>query len=131
MAMSYGMTKTVARPFVDVVADVRSALADQGFGVITEIDMKATLKKKIDVDIDDQVILGACSPSHAYQALQADESIGLLLPCNVTVRASGDSTIIEMINPQTMVDLSSSPAMAGVADEVGNKLRSALEAITD
>jgi len=128
--MSYGMTKTVSRPFTDVVADVRTALADQGFGVITEIDMQATLKKKIDVDIADQVILGACSPSHAYKALQADPSIGLLLPCNVTVRSEGDSTVIEMINPQTMVDLSASPEMAAVADDVGNKLRLALDAIT-
>jgi uncharacterized protein (DUF302 family) len=127
--MSYGMTKTITRPFADVVADVRSALAEQGFGVITEIDMKATLKNKIDVDIDDQVILGACSPSHAYRALQADQSIGLLLPCNVTVRANGDETVIEMINPQTMVDLSDSPAMAVVADEVGSKLRAALDSL--
>ena len=127
--MSYGMTKTIARPFADVVADVRSALAEQGFGVITEIDMKATLKNKIDVDIEEQVILGACSPSHAYRALQADQSIGLLLPCNVTVRANGDETVIEMINPQTMVDLSDSPDMAVVADEVGSKLRAALDTL--
>jgi len=127
--MSYGMTKTISRPFAEVVADVRSALAEQGFGVITEIDMKATLKNKIDVDIDEQVILGACSPSHAYRALQADESVGLLLPCNVTVRASGDVTVIEMINPQTMVDLSDSPDMAAVADEVGSKLRAALDSL--
>jgi uncharacterized protein (DUF302 family) len=127
--MSYGMTKTVARPFADVVADVRSALAEQGFGVITEIDMKATLKKKIDVDIDDQIILGACSPAHAYRALQADESIGLLLPCNVTVRAAGDTTVVQMIDPQTMVDLSDSPEMSLVADEVGSKLRAALDAL--
>lgn len=127
--MSYGMTKTITRPFADVVADVRLALAEQGFGVITEIDMKATLKNKIDVDIDDQVILGACSPSHAYRALQADQSVGLLLPCNVTVRAQGEETVIEMINPQTMVDLSDSPDMAAVADEVGSKLRAALDSL--
>jgi uncharacterized protein (DUF302 family) len=127
--MSYGLTKTITRPFADVVADVRSALAEQGFGVITEIDMKATLKNKINVDIDDQVILGACSPSHAYRALQADQSVGLLLPCNVTVRAQGEETVIEMINPQTMVDLSDSPDMAAVADEVGSKLRAALDSL--
>lgn len=127
--MSYGLTKTITRPFADVVADVRLALAEQGFGVITEIDMKATLKNKIDVDIDDQVILGACSPSHAYRALQADQSVGLLLPCNVTVRAQGEETVIEMINPQTMVDLSDSPDMAAVADEVGSKLRAALDSL--
>ena len=127
--MSYGLTKTVHRPFADVVADVRAALAEQGFGVITEIDMKATLKKKLDVDVEEQVILGACSPSHAYRALQADPSIGLLLPCNVTVRREGAATVVEMINPQTMVDLSAAPQMAVVADEVGEKLRTAMSAI--
>lgn len=127
--MSYGLTKTIDRPFVDVVADVRTALADQGFGVITEIDMKATLKKKLDVDVEEQVILGACSPSHAYRALQADASIGLLLPCNVTVRQEGTATVVEMINPQTMVDLSDAPDMAAVADEVGEKLRAAMSAV--
>ena len=127
--MSYGLTKTVHRPFADVVEDVRAALADQGFGVITEIDMKATLKKKLDVDVEEQVILGACSPSHAYRALQADPSIGLLLPCNVTVRQVGDDTVVEVIDPQTMVDLSDAPDMAAVADEVGEKLRAAMSAI--
>ena len=127
--MSYGLTKTMNRPFADVVEDVRAALADQGFGVITEIDMKATLKKKLDVDVEEQVILGACSPSHAYRALQADASIGLLLPCNVTVRQVGDDTVVEMIDPQTMVDLSAAPDMAAVADEVGEKLRTAMSAI--
>lgn len=129
--MSYGLTKTIQRPFADVVADVRAALADQGFGVITEIDMKATLKKKLDVDVEEQVILGACSPSHAYRALQADPSIGLLLPCNVTVRSDGAATVVEMINPQTMVDLSAAPDMAAVADEVGGKLRAAMSAIAN
>lgn len=127
--MSYGLTKTVHRPFADVVEDVRAALADQGFGVITEIDMKATLKKKLDVDVEEQVILGACSPSHAHRALQADPSIGLLLPCNVTVRQVGDDTVVEVIDPQTMVDLSDAPDMAAVADEVGEKLRAAMSAI--
>ena len=129
--MSYGLTKTIQRPFADVVTDVRAALADQGFGVITEIDMKATLKKKLDVDVEEQVILGACSPSHAYRALQADPSIGLLLPCNVTVRRNGAATVVEMINPQTMVDLSAAPDMAAVADEVGGKLRAAMSAIAN
>lgn len=127
--MSYGLTRTVHRPFADVVEDVRAALADQGFGVITEIDMKATLKKKLDVDVEEQVILGACSPSHAHRALQADPSIGLLLPCNVTVRQVGDDTVVEVIDPQTMVDLSDAPDMAAVADEVGEKLRAAMSAI--
>lgn len=127
--MTYGLTKVVQRPFDEVVADVRAALAEQGFGVITEIDMKATLKNKLDVDVEEQVILGACSPSHAYRALQADASIGLLLPCNVTVRAQGPDTIVEMINPQTMVDLSAAPEMVAVADEVGAKLQAAMTAL--
>lgn len=127
--MSYGITKTVNRPFADVVADVRSSLAEQGFGVLTEIDITATLKKKLDVDVPNQIILGACSPSHAHRALQADASIALLLPCNVVVRSAGASTIVEAIDPQTMVELSSAPEMKDVADEVGAKLRAALDAV--
>ena len=100
--MSYGMSTTVDRPFDEVLADVRGALAAQGFGIITEIDIKKTLHTKIGADVDEQVILGACSPNHAYRALQAEPSIGLLLPCNVVVRATDEGTVVDMINPQMM-----------------------------
>ena len=127
--MSYGITKTVNRPFDEVVADVREALAGQGFGVLTEIDVQGTLKKKIDVDVENQVILGACSPHHALRALAADPQIGLLLPCNVVVRSEGDVTRVSAIDPMMMVDLSDASEMKAVADEVAAKLTAALDAV--
>lgn len=127
--MAYGMTKSINRPFAEVVAEVREALAAQGFGVLTEIDIKTTLKNKIDVDVEDQVILGACSPRHAHRALQADPSIGLLLPCNVVVRSEGATTHVEAINPQMMVELSDAGEMKAVADEVSVKLQAALDSL--
>ncbi len=127
--MAYGMTTSVDRPFSEVVAEVREALAAQGFGVLTEIDIKTTLKNKIDVDVEDQVILGACSPRHAHRALQADPSIGLLLPCNVVIRSEGATTHVEAINPQMMVELSDASEMKAVADEVSVKLQAALDSL--
>ncbi len=127
--MGYAMATSVDRPFDEVVTEVREALAAQGFGVLTEIDIKTTLKKKIDADVAEQVILGACSPSHAHRALQADPSIGLLLPCNVVVRRDGDTTRVEAINPQMMVELSDAGDMKAVADEVSAKLQAALDSL--
>lgn len=128
--MSYAMSTTLDRPYEQALADVRVALAEQGFGVITEIDMQAALKTKIGADIDPQIILGACSPSHAYRALQAEPSVGVLLPCNVVVRADGaDRTVVEMINPQMMVEISDGDGMQQVADEVTEKLSAALQSL--
>jgi len=124
------MSTTVDRPFDEVLADVRGALAAQGFGIITEIDIKKTLHTKIGADVDEQVILGACSPNHAYRALQAEPSIGLLLPCNVVVRATDEGTVVDMINPQMMVELTSSEEMAAVADEVNESLSAALASLS-
>lgn len=128
--MGYGLSATVERPFEVVVEEVKAALAEQGFGVLTEIDMKTTLKKKLDVDVDQQVILGACNPKFAHRALQIEPSVGLLLPCNVVVRSEGQSTIVEMINPQTMVDVTDNPDMAEVADSVTGLLAAALKTVT-
>lgn len=128
--MEYGLTATINRPFESVVQEVKEALSEQGFGVLTEIDMKATLKKKLDVDVADQVILGACNPTYAYKALQTEPSIGLLLPCNVVVRSEGSSTMVEMINPQTMVDVTHNPEMAAVADQVTHLLQAALDKVS-
>jgi uncharacterized protein (DUF302 family) len=97
--------------------------------VLTEIDVQGTLKKKIDVDVEQQVILGACSPRHAYRALQADPQIGLLLPCNVVIRGDGDATRVSAIDPMMMVDLSDAAEMQEVADEVAAKLTAALDAV--
>lgn len=128
--MGYALTTTLERPFDVVVEEVKEALAEQGFGVLTEIDIKATLKKKLDVDVPDQVILGACNPRYAHHALQAEPSIGLLLPCNVVVRADGSATTVEMINPQTMVDVTANPQMTAVADQVTALLQAALDEVS-
>lgn len=128
--MAYGLNITVNRPFDSVVAEVRSALAEQGFGVITEIDMQATLHKKIGETIGEYLILGACSPRHAFRALTAEPGIGLLLPCNVVVRTDEVGTVVEAINPEMLVDLTANAEMTEVADEVTASLKAALDTIS-
>jgi uncharacterized protein (DUF302 family) len=109
----------------------RSVLADQGFGILTEIDLAATLKSKIDVDIPAQVILGACRPPLAHAALQAEPSIGLLLPCNVVVRAMDDhTTLVEAMDPTVMVALTRNENLTDVATEARERLTAALAALT-
>lgn len=129
--MGYALSTTVDRPFQQTLAAVREALQQQGFGVLTEIDLKATLKAKLDVDVEPQVILGACRPPLAHAALQAEPSVGLLLPCNVVVRASGaESTVVEALDPATMVDLTGNEALSDVATDAKGRLQAALEALT-
>ncbi|MBR8638880.1 DUF302 domain-containing protein [Streptomyces tuirus] len=109
---------------------VRQALADQGFGILTEIDVQATLKAKLDHDMEDYLILGACNPPLAHQALETDRSIGLLLPCNVVVRRDGDHTLVQALDPGTMVTLTGLDALKPVADEATARLDAALSALT-
>jgi len=124
--MSYAMSRTLQRPFDQVHQDVRQALTEQGFGVITEINMQETLRSKIGVEIDQYLILGACNPTFASQALAAEPEIGLLLPCNVVIRTATEGTIVDFINPQMMTDLAASPAMRTIAEQVAEKLNAAL-----
>jgi len=108
----YTLSKTVAQPYVQTVEAVKAGLADQGFGVLTEIDLAATLHAKIGATVPPQVILGACRPQLAYEAIQADPSIAALLPCNVVVRSVDEtSTVVEAFDPSAMVGLS--PAAHG------------------
>lgn len=123
----YALSALIDRPFDEVAEATRTALAGQGFGVLTEIDFQSTMKNKLGVDVPRQLIWGACSPPHAHRAMQADPSIGLLLPCNVVIRAADDGTVVEMINPQIMSDLSSSEDMRLVAAEVTSGLQAALD----
>lgn len=127
--MTYAMSLTLDRPFDEAVTDVREALAQQGFGVVTEIDMQETLRTKIGVEIEKQLILGVCNPTFANRALKAEPSIGLLLPCNVVIRVSDEGTLVEMINPQFMAQVTESPEMHQVANEVTEKLNAAMESI--
>jgi uncharacterized protein (DUF302 family) len=128
--MSYAISTTVEKPYADTVEAVKAALGEQGFGVLTEIDMQATLKKKLDVDIAPQVILGACRPPLAYQALQAEPSIGLLLPCNVVVREADGGTVVEAVDPQTMVQMTDNGELQSVADEAKQRLEKALASLS-
>ncbi len=128
--MSYTITRQVALPYEKAVQQVRDALADQGFGVLTEIDIKATLKKKLDVDVDPQIILGACRPQLAHQALQAEMSVAALLPCNVVVTGiDADTTKVEAVDPQTMVTMTGNDDLAPVADDAATRLSAALDAL--
>jgi len=129
--MSYGSTAVLPLPFPEAVDRVRTALADQGFGVLTEIDVKATMKAKLDADMEDYVILGACNPALAHRALAADRSIGLLLPCNVVVRSAGDNkSTVEMLDPTVISQVSEAPGLDDIAAQAAQKLRSALAALS-
>ena len=129
--MSYALSIDLVQPFDEVVPQVKQALADNGFGIITEIDMQKTLKNKIDVEIEPHLILGACNPQFAHRALQIEPSISLLLPCNVVIRHTGEVTVVEAINPQTLVALTENPGMAALAHELTAALNAALDQLRD
>jgi uncharacterized protein (DUF302 family) len=127
--MEYGMTVRLGAPFGESIHRVRGALQEQGFGILTEIDVKATMREKLDAEMEDYVILGACNPPLAHRALEVDRRIGLLLPCNVVVRADGDDTVVEALDPQVMVTVAGKEDLAPVADEATRRLRAALDAL--
>ena len=125
------MTIHTPIPFAEAVARVREALKAQGFGVLTEIDVQATLRDKLGQDMEDYLILGACNPPLAHRALDADRKIGLLLPCNVVVRTADGQTIIEALNPQVMVEVAGQASLKPVADEATSRIRAALDSVKD
>ncbi|GGY73840.1 DUF302 domain-containing protein [Streptomyces anulatus] len=127
--MTYDRTVSVEGTFEETVQVVRRALADQGFGVLTEIDVQATLKTKLGHDMEPYLILGACNPSLAHQALELDRTIGLLLPCNIVVREDGDRVLVQAIDPATMVTLTGIDDLESVADEVTERLDAALASV--
>lgn len=130
--MTYTISTTLATPFDATVKGVRDALAEQGFGVLTEIDMAATLKAKVGAELDPYLVLGACNPPLAHRALQADPSVGALLPCNVVVRDLGDgTTAVEAIDPHAMMSVTESPELRAVADDAAQRLRAALAGLGD
>jgi uncharacterized protein (DUF302 family) len=130
--MGYTITATIPLAFPEAVEAVRAALAEQGFGILTEIDVHATFEHKLGADaadaVGDYLILGACNPSLAQRAIAAEPGIGALLPCNVVVRhgEKAGTSIVEAIDPQTMVQLSGTPVVQEVADQAGARLRAAL-----
>lgn len=127
---SYAITRRLSGvAFDDAVARTREALSGQGFGVLTEIDVSATLEKKLGVDWPPYLILGACNPSLAHQALSAEPGIGALLPCNVVVAADGDEIVVSAIDPKAMFSVIDRDDVGPIADQVRSKLMAALEAV--
>lgn len=127
--MDYGQTISTHLDFDEAVARTRAALSEQGFGVLTEIDLAATMKEKLDEDIEPYVILGACNPRLANRALRADRRIGALLPCNVVVRADGDGSVVDALDPAVMSQLA--PGLDDVADDARRRIDVALDKIAD
>lgn len=128
--MKYDLTVTLDLPHDDAVAAVRTALKDQGFGVLTEIDVRATLRDKLGAEMESYVILGACNPPLAQRALDVDRTIGLLLPCNVVVRADAGRTVVQALAPDVMTEMTGQEGLRPVAEEAGVRLRAALDALT-
>lgn len=128
---AFTLTTTLAKPYDEAVEAVRAALGEQGFGILTEIDLKATLKEKLDVDVAAQVILGACRPALAHAALSIDPSIAAVLPCNVVVRALDDTTtLVEAFDPDAMMGLADNDALHTVATDAKQRLTAALAALS-
>ena len=128
--MSYYLSKTLETPFEAVVEKVTEALKKEGFGVLTEIDMQATMKKKLDVDIQKYRILGACNPPLAYQAIQAEDKIGLMLPCNVIVQeVAGGGTEVAAIDPVASMQAVNNPKLGEVGVQVREKLKRVIDSL--
>ncbi|HMM41584.1 MAG TPA: DUF302 domain-containing protein [Thermomicrobiales bacterium] len=127
---TYGFGVTVDLPYDEAIERTKAALKEEGFGVLTEIDVRKTLKEKIDADFEPYIILGACNPGLAHRALLAEHEIGLLLPCNVIVHDDGDGrSKVSVMDPNAAMGLVESDAVAAVAAEAREKLQRALEAL--
>jgi uncharacterized protein (DUF302 family) len=116
-------------PFEDAIQRTTTELKNEGFGVLTTIDVKATLSEKLDVDFRPYVILGACNPPSAFKALNADIEIGLMLPCNVIVYEDAGDTVVSAINPEVMMGIVQNPELNSVAEHVGAKLQRVIAAL--
>ena len=129
----YGFGATVQAPYDQAILLTRTALAAEGFGVLTEIDVRATLKNKLDVDFRPYVILGACNPPLAHKALSAELEIGLLLPCNVVVRADDDPShsVVTVMDPEAALSLARNSDIAPLAAEVRGRLQRVLSTVVD
>ena len=126
---SYAYTVDLKTPYAGAIENVKAALAEEGFGVLTEIDVKATLQAKLGKPFRDYIILGACNPQLAHQALSLDLDVGLLLPCNVVVRAEGEGSTVSIIDPIMMLSVTPNDALNPVAEEARERLERVMIAI--
>jgi uncharacterized protein (DUF302 family) len=127
LATGYTLTETTPLLYDKAVERVRAELATEGFGVLCEIDVQATMREKLGVEGEPYLILGACNPPLAHQALQAEPDLGVLLPCNVVVYRSGGETRISAVDPERMLSIVDNPELASVAAEVKGRLRAVVE----
>ncbi|HLZ24211.1 MAG TPA: DUF302 domain-containing protein [Ktedonobacterales bacterium] len=122
MASTYGFGTSLHVPYEQAITQVRDALKDEGFGILTEIDVQRTLHEKLGVEMEPYIILGACNPPLAHQALTEDPEIGLLLPCNVVVRAAGAGSRVDIADPEAMLGIVSNDRVRSVAQEAKQRL---------
>lgn len=125
----YGYKKQASISFENAVEKTRQELKKEGFGVLTEIDVKATLKKKLDVDYDKYIILGACNPPFAHKALQAEKEIGLMLPCNVIVYENNEKVFVSAILPTKAMSMIDNPELKEIAEQIEEKLKKVVDSI--
>ena len=129
MPVDYAITVRTGASFDEANAQIRNALKAQGFGVLTEIDVQLTLRQKLGEEMEQYIILGACNPPLAHRALSADRDIGLLLPCNVVVRAADGCTIVQALDPRAIADVAGEPLLKDIAEDAAGRLRAALDTL--
>ncbi len=128
MNPTFAITKTVRTNMAETEEKLRGLLMEQGFGVLTEIDVQATLKKRIDVDTKPYKILGACNPPFAHEALAIDENVGLVMPCNITLSDNGDGSVtVQAFDPEAGIKLLGNPALDDLAKDAGGKIHHVME----
>jgi uncharacterized protein (DUF302 family) len=127
--INYGFTKELDIPYETVIAQVREALKQEGFGVLTQIDIQGKMKEKLGIDMKKYIILGACNPSNAYKSISAEENIGLLLPCNVIIYEKGSKTVLSVIRPTVAIQMVDNAKLMEVAQAVEELLKNVFDAV--
>jgi uncharacterized protein (DUF302 family) len=125
----YGFTKELNKPYEAVVEEITAALKNEGFGILTEINIKEKLKEKLGVEFRKYIILGACSPANAYKSLQVEENIGLMLPCNVIVYEKDGKTVLSVIKPETAMQMIDNAELKKIAENVEDQLKQAFDIV--
>ncbi|MGZ5244696.1 MAG: DUF302 domain-containing protein [Bacteroidia bacterium] len=125
--MSYHISKTINGSFEDAITKVKTALQEEGFGVISEIDLKEKFREKLNVDFRNYKILGACNPALAYKAIEQEDKIGVMLPCNVLLQENKNGVEVSAINPMETMSAVNNTALSDIANEVSQKLKKAME----